>query len=252
MAHQLLIENGRASMFYVDSPPWHGLGTRLAAPPTSREAIEAAGLGWTVAKVPLYGVGGTRFAVPPDRFALLREDLIGHQDGHVLGIAGPEYVPLQNRRAFDFFDPLVQDGHAWYETAGALGRGERVWIQARLAGDLEIAPGDRVKRFLLLSNSHDGTSSVQIHLTPVRVVCNNTLIAALFDGRPISIRHDLNMAGRLEQAKVLLGLVNQRYEGTSRSFSRTARPPRRTATRKTVAVGRSISTNTAGEPSCRR
>ena len=54
MAHELLIENGRASMFYVESPPWHGLGTRLAAPPTSREAIEAAGLDWTVAKVPLH------------------------------------------------------------------------------------------------------------------------------------------------------------------------------------------------------
>ena len=86
--------------------------------------------------------------------------------------------------AFDFFDPLVQDGHAWYETAGALGRGERVWIQARLPGDLEIAPGDRVKRFLLLSNSHDGTSSVQILLTPIRVVCNNTLPFL-----PISVRH---------------------------------------------------------------
>ena len=222
MAHELLIENGRASMFYVDSPPWHGLGTRLAAPPTSREAIEAAGLDWTVAKVPLHGVGGTRSDEPPDRFALLREDLLGHRDCHVLGIAGPEYVPLQNRRAFDFFDPLVQDGHAWYETAGALRRGERVWMQARLPGDLEIGPGDRVRRFLLLSNSHDGTSSVQIHLTPIRVVCNNTLIAALCDGRAINIRHDLNMADRLEQAKVLLGLVNQRYDDVAELFRRMA------------------------------
>ena len=222
MAHELLIENGRASMFYVDSPPWHGLGTRLAAPPTSREAIEAAGLDWTVAKVPLDGVGGTCCDELPGRFALLREDLMGHPDCHVLGIAGPEYVPLQNRRAFDFFDPLVQDGHAWYETAGALGRGERVWIQARLAGDLEIAPGDRVRRFLLLSNSHDGRSSVQIHLTPIRVVCNNTLIAALSDGRAIHIRHDLNLADRLEQAKVLLGLVNQRYDEVAELFQRMA------------------------------
>jgi phage/plasmid-like protein (TIGR03299 family) len=95
-------------------------------------------------------------------------------------------------------------------------------MQARLAGDLEIAPGDRVRRFLLLSNSHDGTSSVQIHLTPVRVVCNNTLIAALFDGRAMNIRHDLNMAGRLEQAKVLLGLVNQRYDEVAGLFQRMA------------------------------
>jgi phage/plasmid-like protein (TIGR03299 family) len=222
MAHELLIESGRASMFYVDTPPWHGLGTRLAAPPTSREAIEAARLDWTVAKAPLYVVGGTRLHELPDRFALLREDQIGHPDCHIFGIAGREYVPLQNRHAFDFFDPLVQEGHASYVTAGALGKGERVWIQARLTGDLEIASGDSVERFLLLSNSHDGTSSVQVKLTPVRIVCNNTLILALSDGRAINIRHDQDMAGRLEQAKELLGLVNQRYDEVARLFRRVA------------------------------
>ncbi len=209
-------------MFYVDNPPWHGLGTRLAAPPTSREAIEAARLDWTVAKAPLYVVGGTRLHELPDRFAVLREDQIGHPDCHVFGIAGRGYAPLQNRHAFDFFDPLVQEGHASYVTAGALGKGERVWIQARLTGDLEIASGDRVKRFLLLSNSHDGTSSVQVKLTPVRVVCNNTLILALSDGCAINIRHDQDMAGRLEQAKALLGLVNHRYDEVARLFRRIA------------------------------
>ena len=222
MAHELLIENGRASMFYVDDPPWHGLGTRLAAPPTSREAIEAAGLDWTVAKVPLHGVGETHSHELPDRFALLREDLIGDRDGHVFGITGPEYVPLQNRHAFEFFDPLVQEGHAWYVTAGALGRGERVWIQAQLPGDIEVASGDRVRRFLLLSNSHDGKSGVQIQLTPVRVVCNNTLMVALSDGHAINIRHGLDMADRLEQAKALLGLVNQRYDEVAELFRRMA------------------------------
>jgi hypothetical protein len=158
MAHELLIENGRASMFYVDNPPWHGLGTRLAAPPTSREAIEAAGLDWTVAKVPLHVVGGTRLHEFPDRFALLREDLIGDRDCHVFGIAGREYVPLQNRHAFDFFDPLVQEGHAWYVTAGALGRGERVWIQARLTGDLEVRRADESPQRL----AHGGRIEVKL------------------------------------------------------------------------------------------
>ena len=116
----------------------------------------------------------------------------------------------------------MQEGHAWYVTAGALGRGERVWIQARLTGDLELASGDRVERFLLLSNSHDGTSSVQIQLTPIRVVCNNTLVVALSDGRAINVRHGLDMAGRLEQAKALLGLVNQRYDEVAVLFRRMA------------------------------
>jgi phage/plasmid-like protein (TIGR03299 family) len=222
MAHELLIDNGRAAMFYVDAPPWHGLGTRLKAPPTSEAAISAAGLDWPVVKAPLYIAGGTVLHQVPDRFALLRGDKVGQPDCHVFGIAGREYVPLQNREAFEFFDPLVDAGDATYETAGALGHGERVWIQARLLGDLEIASGDAVQRFLLLSNSHNGTSSVQVKLTPIRVVCQNTLSAALAKGRIVQVRHDEDMKARLDHAKELLGAVRTQYDDLGAVFRRMA------------------------------
>jgi phage/plasmid-like protein (TIGR03299 family) len=222
MAHELLIDDGQAAMFYVDERPWHGLGTRLTAPPSSREAIEAARLDWSVVKVPLYVVGGTRIHELPHRFAILREDEIGRKHCHVFGIAGREYTPLQNREAFEFFDPLVQDARATYETAGALGHGERVWIQARLAGDFEVVSGDAVQRFLLLSNSHDGTSSVQVKLTPIRVVCNNTLTSALAKGRTIRVRHDRDVRDRLEHAKELLGVIEAQYLEIAALFRRMA------------------------------
>ena len=222
MAHELLIENGSASMFYVDGPPWHGLGTRLDEPPTSPEAIEAAGLDWTVAKVPLHGVGGTGSHELPDRFALLREDWIPDPDSL-------------------FWESLAGRGHPSAEPSGLrllrparAGRARLVCHRGRAGkrrASLDSSPTPRrfrgrirrpLRRFLLLSNSHDGTSSVQIQLTPTRVVCNNTLIVALSDGRANNIRHGLDMAGRLEQAKALLGLVNRRYDEVAELFRRMA------------------------------
>lgn len=221
MAHELLIDGGRAAMFYVNEVPWHRLGTPLKAPPTSREAIEAAGLDWTVAKAPLHVVGQYRLHVVAERFALLRQDRIGQPDCRIFGIAGRDYRVLQNRDAFAFFDPLVEGGKAAYETAGALGHGERIWILARLKGDLDVA-GDKLQRFLLLSNNHDGRASVQVKLTPVRVVCNNTLTLALSGGDTIAVRHDRDLSRRLEEAKKLLGLVDRRYAELEELFKRLA------------------------------
>jgi phage/plasmid-like protein (TIGR03299 family) len=130
-------------------------------------------------------------------------------------------VPLQNSQAFAFFDPIVKDGHATYETAGALGHGERIWIQARLGNDIEVA-GDKIQRYLLLSNTHNASSSLQVKLTPVRVVCNNTLTVALSRSRSICIRHDHAMDEHLKQAKNLLGLVEDEYARVTATFRRIA------------------------------
>jgi phage/plasmid-like protein (TIGR03299 family) len=222
VAHEIFIDDGRAAMFYVGEKPWHKLGTQLKQPPSSEAAIAAAGLNWTVVKVPLYIAAQTRLHELKDRFALVREDTMGRPDCAVFGIVGLDYEPLQNSQAFDFFDPIIAQGYASYETAGALGHGERVWIQARLKRDIEIAAGDAIRRFLLLSNTHDATSSLQVKLTPVRVVCNNTLTAALAKGASIRIRHDQDMQARLEQAKELLGLVERGYRVLEVLFRRMA------------------------------
>ncbi len=228
MAHELLIEDGRAAMFYVDDRPWHGLGNELKSPPTSEAAIDASGLNWRVAKVPLYVAGGTRLHELKDKFAVVREDHLADGVCHAFGVAGRDYVPLQNVEAFQFFDPIVREGHATYETAGALGKGERVWVLARLREDLQIADGDHAKRYLLLSNTHNGTSSLQLKITPVRVVCNNTLTLALAQGGTIRVRHDRDMKKALDRAKQLLGLVQDSYaklEGIFRSMVATRVDP---------------------------
>jgi phage/plasmid-like protein (TIGR03299 family) len=202
----------------VAPSPWHKLGFALASPASAREALEASGLDFTVAKLPLENL------MKPDhrgdasqRWATMRADT-----GDLLGIVGENYEPVQNRDAFGFFDRLVGEGEAIYETAGALGRGERIWILAKLPGYIKVRDKDIVSKYLLLSNSHDGSSLVQMKLTPIRVVCNNTLTAALKGAGEINIRHTLSAKDDAAQALSLLGVSNFLYEQLEAVFNRMA------------------------------
>ncbi len=217
MSHNLLIQNGQASMFYVNEVPWHGLGTRLDKPATAQEAIQAAGLDWRVKKLPLFA-GSKRIPVP-DRFAVVRRtgDLIQRTDP-VLGVVSNEYTPLQNHEAFQFFDPIVGQNAAIYHTAGALGRGERVWILAKLPGLVRVVGDDVAEKYLLLANSHDGKSSVLVKFTPVRVVCQNTLTLALNEGPVVKLAHHADIHRKLAQAHEMLGIINQKFDGLEQSF----------------------------------
>lgn len=171
MAHEILVEDGKASMFYVGGVPWHGLGTRLERPPsTAAAAMKAANLDWQVIKVPLYGAAGTRLVAVPEANAVVRVDRWGSEKCDVFGVVGDGYTPVQNLDAFEFFDPLIKNGDAAYHTAGALGRGERVWVLAEMKGEFEVGPGDKVRRYVLLSNSHDGRSSLHLKFTPVLTI----------------------------------------------------------------------------------
>lgn len=223
MAHEIYIENGRASMMYVGEVPWHGLGTRLSRPATSAEAIRAANLDWEVEKKLLIAVGGMVMQ-PTGKYAVVRKDLWGRTDCPIFGFVGKDYTPLQNREAFAFFDSIVGKGAAIYHTAGALGQGERVWILAKLPGYIEVAGTDITDKYLLLSNSHDGNSAVQIKFTPIRVVCNNTLTLALRQGPPaVWVPHTKDIHKRLEQAKLTLGIIHRGYEEIEKAFQSMAR-----------------------------
>ena len=211
MAHELYIQNGEASMFYIGEAPWHGLGTKLENPATATEAIRAARLDWQVTKKPLAAVDGIAVLSLPGRYAVVREDLWGTPECAVLGLVGRDYTPLQNSQAFEFFDPIAGKGAAIYHTAGALGKGERVWILAKLPSVIRIAGDDIVEKYLLLSNSHEGTSSVQIKLTPIRVVCQNTLTMALKDGPTVRVSHTRDVHQRLRDAERMLGLIESHY-----------------------------------------
>ena len=222
MSHNLLIQNGQASMFYINEVPSHGLGTKLDKPATAQEAIEAANLDWPVIKLPLSA--GSKHIPVPDKFAVVRKasNVVSRTDP-VLGVVGKDYTPLQNRDAFRFFDPIVGQDAAIYHTAGALGQGERVWILAKLPGHIRVAGDDISEKYLLLSNSHDGKSSVQIKFTPVRVVCQNTLTMALNEGKAFRVVHHADIHQKLDQAHKMLGIIHEQFEAMEESFQQMSR-----------------------------
>jgi phage/plasmid-like protein (TIGR03299 family) len=141
--------------------------------------------------------------------------------GTALGVVGSRYSVIQNRDAFVFFDSLLGSNEAIYETAGALGNGEKIWILARLPGHIKVRGKDIVKKYLLLTNSHDGSSLVRCKLTPVRVVCSNTLSVALSGSEEeVRIRHTPNAVENLAEAHKLIGLSNDLYDQLDYIFNR--------------------------------
>lgn len=214
MGHNLNKTNGKHSMMYVREVPWHKLGTKLDKPATAAEAIEAAGLGFTVKKIPLRTVS---MSLPvPGHFATMRIDTFD-----ILGVVGSRYVPIQNTDAFSTFDTLVGEGEAIYHTAGALGKGERIWILAKLPDYIRVNGNDLVEKYLLLTNTHDGSEVVRVKLTPIRVVCKNTLTIALWGAEEeVRIRHTQQAELRLKEAHRILGLTNKLYADLVQIFNR--------------------------------
>jgi len=205
MAHNLSETKGKPAMMYTGEKPWHGLGTKLEKAATAAEAIAAAGLDWRVTKEPIYLKDGRMI---PGRYATVRED-----NRSILGSVGEVYRPLQNKEAFSFFDAVVGSKEAIYHTAGALGQGERVWILAKLPGEIVVTKQDVTEKYLLLTNTHDASSAVAMLFTPIRVVCQNTLNVALEAGAERqTVRHTVNMGLKVADVAHGLGIVHQRFE----------------------------------------
>ena len=199
-------------IFYVGSEgkPWHGIGTELDKPATAKEAIQAARLDYRVEKSerPVFcrDQSGNEIKVH-DHYGIYRSDT-----KQSLGCVGKGYKIIQNESSFDFFDSVVGEGKAIYNTAGALGRGERIWILAKLPGKMIISKEDEVEKYLLLTNSHDGKSSLRMYFTPIRVVCQNTLNASMQHAKGgVSIRHTGNIEAKVEEAQRILGLATLFY-----------------------------------------
>lgn len=178
MADNISLSDGEPALFVTGAPAWHGLGTVLQHPATAAEAIEAAHLNWTVSKQRIYA--GDKHRLVPDCFAVMRDVILKDQQPTVLGIVGPHYTPLQNRDAFTFFDPVVGDKAAVYQTAGALGQGERVWILAKLPS---VIGNDITNQYLLLSNSHDRNSAVHTDSGSMREHANTSTERGTFLAR---------------------------------------------------------------------
>ena len=186
------------TMFSVREKPWHGLGTIIQEAVGSEEALRLAGLDWEVNQEPVIYDGkktGYQFNVRSS-------------DKSVLGVVGGRYKPVQNAAAFAFTDELI-GGDVRYETAGSLASGKRVWMLAKMP-DTTILD-DVVEPFLCLTNSHDGFGSMKVCMTPVRVVCQNTLNMALNGAkRTWNVRHSGNIQNKLAEAQHTLGLA-QKY-----------------------------------------
>jgi phage/plasmid-like protein (TIGR03299 family) len=211
--HLIDQSTGRAAIFVAGAPPWHGLGTVIAQAVTSQQAIQLAGLDWTVQKRPLRALDPDdpdSAGVPvPGWFATVRTDTQAP-----LGVVSRQYRVLQNTEAFTFMDQAIQDGAARWETAGSLQGGKRVWMLARFPTTVQVAHGDEVKPYALLCNGHDGGLAVHILPTTVRVLCNNTLNLALnqANGQALVIRHSQSLKGKIALARRHLGIIGQRVE----------------------------------------
>lgn len=212
MPHQL------ESMFYRGEVPWHKLGTPVTEALTVEQAIQLAGLDWSVSvqNIPPIEVNGQTIRI--DTKLIMRDD-----NGTKLGEVGPDYKPLQNAESFKFFNPFVQSGEATFETAGSLQFGKRIWILAKLnKPDSVIVPesDDRVAKYILLSNSHDGTLAIRVGFTPIRVVCANTLSLAHNSNASqlLRIKHRGNVSETLDRVQQIVNIANQRFEATAEQY----------------------------------
>lgn len=187
--------HGIEKMFSTREKPWHNLGTIVQEAPTSRDAIRLGGLDWLVTQEPLFTAGGKEAPILAN---------VRNSDGEILGTVGDRYQILQNAEAFAIADFFAGQG-AKYETAGSLFGGRKVWLLMK-AEEFEILD-DKFDDYFLLSNSHDGSSTLKVATTPVRVVCNNTLTLALSKNpRVFNIRHTGQILEKSVQAGKFLGL----------------------------------------------
>jgi phage/plasmid-like protein (TIGR03299 family) len=208
------------SMAYHETKPWHGLGVEVPVDVTSAGMIVAAGLNWIVEKRPARGASNKRSGVA-SRYEIVRMPRHSKESEVLLGVVTRRYEPLQNREAFDFFDPMIGEGKARYETAGALGDGERVWVLAKMPDAFEVIPGDNCMKYLLLSNSHNGQGAVTVKFTAIRVVCQNTLMLSLHDGQQaLRVRHSKIMTERLAEVSAIIETATEVYATASELFRR--------------------------------
>jgi len=233
MAHQINFneKTGKHSFFSTKEKAWHKLGQVVDRYPTSAETIQYAGLDYIVEKRPLFTYDTENHTADPDTdiiipeisvpnyFATIRADT-----DQVLGVVGNDYEVVQNRDAFAFFDAIVGGGDGiLYETAGALGNGERIFITAKLPGYIRVGNDDLIEKYLFLTTSHDGFGSITAAFTPIRVVCNNTLHAALNNmSNCVKIRHTESAKERLLQAHKIMGLSNTMSNELNGIFNRWA------------------------------
>lgn len=190
------------TMFYTRVAPWHGLGTRVESAVSSEEALQVSGLNWRVEQRPILSDGNPIFGYKAN---------IRDTDKKVLGVVTDRYRVVQNAEAFAFTDALLGEG-VKYETAGSLQEGRKIWLLAKLP-DKYIIEGEQIDPYLVFSSSHDGSGAIKVAMTPIRVVCQNTLNLALSSARRMwSTIHVGDLATKMDEAHNTL-LLAEKYMG---------------------------------------
>ena len=197
------------SMFYTREAPWHGLGTKVLDAPDPRDALILAGLDWNVVQEPIYTGEGE----PVEGYKANIRDT----DRRVLGVVTERYKVVQNHEAFAFTDSLLKEG-VRYETAGSLQGGRRIWLLAHMPHEYMLS-GERFSPYLLFSSTHDGSGAVKVALTPIRVVCQNTLNLALSTAkRSWSMMHTGNIQGKIQEARETLFMAEDYMDKLGKEF----------------------------------
>lgn len=192
------------TMAYAGEVPWHGLGVQVEENLTPQEMLEVAGLNWQVEKQQLFTSEGIEITG--------KKGLIRSSDNTVLDVVGDDWNPVQNEEAFEFFKEYVEAGDMEMHTAGSLQNGKMVWALAKTKDSFELFKGDQTDNYLLFSNPHKYGSSIDVRMTPVRVVCNNTLTMSLneaaIDGVKLSHRKVFNA----EMVKQHMGIARTKLD----------------------------------------
>jgi phage/plasmid-like protein (TIGR03299 family) len=206
MAHNINY-NEQTQLFFSQRKSMAWIGTNCERLPTNAEALKFAGLDFEVEKLPnLHRLPNGNDIISESSFFTYRKD-----SGEILGDKlGADNEVVQNKDAFAFFDAIVNHEEGiLYETAGALGRGERIFITAKLPDYIRVGHDDLIEKYLFLTTSHDGSGSIVAAFTPIRIVCNNTLNVALKNKTNcIKIMHTNNAKDRLQEAHKLMGISN--------------------------------------------
>ena len=213
------------TMAYYGNVPWHGMGVQVPKWINAEGMIQAAGLDWKVDLRPARGARKINSKGEFSRYEIIRVPRPCTEEEEVLfGVVSRRYQPLQNIEAFSFFDPIVSKGKAYFETAGVLDGGERVWVMAKMPSAMEVVRGDECLKYLLLSNTHTGEGSVVVKFTSVRVVCQNTLMLSMDDGqKAYRVRHSKMMQFRLDELADFLVMTQHVFQRAEEEFKRLAK-----------------------------
>ena len=192
------------TMAYAGEVPWHGLGTPVPSDLTPEQFMVKAGLDWDVEKEDILTRSGIKVK---NKQALVRSS-----DGSILDVVGTGWNPVQNSEAFDFFEEYVNAGDMEMHTAGSLKDGQMVWALAKTKDGFELFNGDQTDNYFLFTNPHQFGKAINIRMTPIRVVCNNTLTLSLSQNADQMLTVNHRKAFDASEVKEQMGIAREKLD----------------------------------------